>query len=193
MTGSDGSGVPVPAVYDPLAGSWAVTGSPPLLTADATSTLLANGQVLVTGGGLTSGTQAAAALYSPDSGTFATTVTMTAARQKHSATLFPDGRVLIVGGLDENGVLPTAEFYLPDGGVAAVRWTSIAKLPGGDFVASFLATPGGKTVIATEDLTLPKGLWTVVGPATEGPPGQFSFTDPDAASHPKRFYQIIEP
>ncbi|MBC8096167.1 MAG: hypothetical protein H7Y43_10170 [Akkermansiaceae bacterium] len=49
------------------------------------------------------------------------------------------------------------------------------------------------TVLATTNLALPISNWTVLGLATEGPPGQFQFTDPQATNNPKRFYRVRWP
>jgi hypothetical protein len=72
-----------------------------------TATLLADGRVLITGGG-----SATAEIYDPSSGRFTPTGSMHSARDKHSATLFRDGSVLIVGGEG----LYTAEIYHPETG-----------------------------------------------------------------------------
>jgi hypothetical protein len=117
----------------------------------ATTTLLADGRVLIAGG---ASYQAefmlggvgypekytyfdSARLYDPATRTFTPTGSMTTARGFHSATLLSDGRVLITGGSDTFGhSLASAELYDPgtgtfsttgsmattgDGGVTAVR------------------------------------------------------------------------
>jgi hypothetical protein len=80
---------------------------------DATkATLLANGQVLITGGSNPS--LASAELYDPTTGVFSPASAMSSGRSNHTATRLLDGRVLIAGG--DNGnisdvVLDTAETY----------------------------------------------------------------------------------
>ena len=82
-------------VYDPATGAFSPAGS----TFPATSAiLLANGQVLFTGGIDDNGPSSCAALYAPATGTFSATGSMTSARVDHSATLLSDGTVLIAGG-----------------------------------------------------------------------------------------------
>jgi len=86
-----------------------------------TATRLANGKVLVVGGGM--GTTdavifpayASAELYDPASGTFEATGSMQTARGAHTATLLSDGRVLISGGSNDNMTpgLARAEIYNP--------------------------------------------------------------------------------
>jgi hypothetical protein len=81
-------------IYDPETGSWTNTGS--MLTARAkhVATLLADGGVLVTGGGAL----ASAELFDPGSGTWSTTASMAVPRQSHTATLVRHGDVLVMGG-----------------------------------------------------------------------------------------------
>ncbi len=99
------AGVPTSELYDPLTGTFELTG---VMTAaylscenitGRTATLLTNGQVLLTGGG-GDGCEpfAGAELYDVVTGTFTATGSMTRPRDFHSATLLLDGTVLITGG-----------------------------------------------------------------------------------------------
>lgn len=85
-------------IYDPGTGTWSLTA--PL--ADAryrhTATLLANGEVLVTGGHGSSKVLASTELYDPGSGEWITVGDLEAPRYLHTATLLPDGTVMVVGG-----------------------------------------------------------------------------------------------
>jgi WD40 repeat protein len=78
-----------------------------------TSTLLADGSVLIAGG-TTDGAHGAE-LFVPELGSFTpTSGPMVQVRTGHCASLLPDGRVLISGGSDSNGsVLETAELFDP--------------------------------------------------------------------------------
>jgi hypothetical protein len=49
------------------------------------------------------------------------------------------------------------------------------------------------TVLTTTNLLLPLTNWTVLGTVTDSPPGQFQFTDPQAANRPMRFYRVRSP
>jgi hypothetical protein len=98
-------------LYDPVLGAFSTTGSVLLRRVFHTATLLSSGKVLITGGGVTSGTSAE--LYDPVAGTFAATGSMTAGRQFHTATLLPNGKVLLTGGNNAVGDLDTAELYDP--------------------------------------------------------------------------------
>src|ERR1700722_15272065 len=83
-------------------GTFMATGSMTTTREMHTSTLLADGRVLLTGGYsqefLPSTTTNSAELYSPVHGTFASTGTMGTARYGHTATRLADGTVLIAGG-----------------------------------------------------------------------------------------------
>jgi hypothetical protein len=70
-----------------------------------------------------------------------------------------------------------------------VTWPS-----GGACQFSFVNTPGlGFIVLATTNLALPSSSWTVLGGATEVAPGQYQFSDLQAAGNPRRFYRVRSP
>lgn len=69
---------------------------------------LANGQVLVLGGGTR-----IAELYNPATRTFAATGSLNVSRHELTATRLLDGRVLVTGGRDGSTMLASAEVYNP--------------------------------------------------------------------------------
>jgi len=107
------------------AASW--SPAPSLSTARAahTATLLANGKVLVAGGGTGPfAATASAELYDPASSTWSPAASMTTARYLHAATTLRDGRVLVIGGSgDGSGWDASTESYDP----ASDTWTSTAS------------------------------------------------------------------
>ncbi len=119
IAGGDGGGFTNPALasaelYDPVTGTFAVTGSMATGRRWNTATLLPSGKVLIAGGAGTSGLDdslASGELYDPVSGTFTTTGSLTTSRYAHTATLLPDGKVLIAGGQNNGSVLASAELY----------------------------------------------------------------------------------
>lgn len=98
-------------LYDPYTGTWKATGSMNVARVNTPATLLANGQVLIAGGGTS------AELYNPSTGTWKTTGSMNVSRANLRATLLTNGDVLVFGG---TGLASSAsEFYNP----TKKKWT----------------------------------------------------------------------
>jgi hypothetical protein len=109
-------------------GSWEATGSLNVPRLQPTSTLLADGRVLVAGGRNFAFTDAleTAELYSPLTETFTLTGSMANGRWSHTATRLPNGKVLVAGGFTDPStsanaqpVLASAELYDPATGTWA--------------------------------------------------------------------------
>ena len=121
VTASSSAPSATPAI---LAGAFRPTGSMTAARYGQTATRLADGRVLIAGGGLNEtdaniqDAYASAELYDPASGTFKATGSMHFARGNHTATLLSNGRVLIAGGSSEFGKsnLTQAEIYDPASG-----------------------------------------------------------------------------
>lgn len=117
-------GVLAAELYDPVKGTFALTGSMSGPHSYHTATLLNNGTVLVAGGqmacntgiGCSTSVLATAELYDPIVGTFTPTGNMNGAREWHTATLLSNGIVLLAGGY-RYGFLADAELYDPTTGI----------------------------------------------------------------------------
>jgi hypothetical protein len=121
--------------YDPATGVWTNTAGT-LVQARRwhTSTLLNNDKVLITGGGVSSGSGTVVELFDPTTGSFTATVSMRLPRQGHTASLLPSGQVLVIGrNNSDNSLLTvnsvsynasrTTEIYTPAVGNTAATWT----------------------------------------------------------------------
>lgn len=140
--GDDGSGamgyVATAEIYTPGTGLFtAAAGAMGVARFYPTTTLLADGRVLVTGGSSNSAVLASAEIYDPATGTFAATGSMSAARAGHTATRLADGKVLITGGYGST-FDATAEIFDPATGLfsatgnvmSTVRYDHTATLLG---------------------------------------------------------------
>ena len=114
-------------LYNPSTGTWTTTGSLHTARIYDTMTLLANGQVLVTGGYNTTSTiniLASAELYNPATGKWTLTKSMHTARTGHAAALLATGQVLVAAGESSSSFLTSAELYNPASGT----WTTTGSL-----------------------------------------------------------------
>jgi hypothetical protein len=72
--------------------------------------------------------------------------------------------------------------------------TGAQTLANGSFQFSFTNSPGAAfSVLMTTNPALAPSNWTVLGPVTDSPPGQFQFSDPQAANGGQRFYRVSSP
>jgi len=123
-----------------VAADFTATGSMATARAVHTATRLADGKVLIAGGGYICGYGcvsylASAELYNPLNRTFTATGSMAIARYYATATALADGKVLIAGGYGSAGYLASAEVYDPatgtfaaTGGMGVARYWHTATL-----------------------------------------------------------------
>ena len=136
-------------LYDPVAGTWTLTGALHTARGDDTATLLPNGKVLVAGG-ITGTTNilSSAELYDPSNGTWTVTGSLNAARQLQTATVLSSGKVLVAGGQGGGPLYPTlssTEMYDPATGL----WTAGSPLNAARYAHMATLLAGGKVLVAT--------------------------------------------
>ena len=100
-------------LFDPVTRTFDAAGAMTTGRGFATASLLANGQVLITGGWSNFPEFLdTAELYDPEAGTFTATAGMIHARQEHTATLLSNGHVLVAGGWGRMAIVDTKPFKL---------------------------------------------------------------------------------
>jgi hypothetical protein len=115
-------------IYNPATGTWAAAGSLNAARRRHTATLLASGQVLVTGGETGTTRLASAELYDPTTNVWTSVGAMATDRTKHTATLLRAGSVLVVGGGADGVAATKAELYVPDPDTGIGSWSTITSM-----------------------------------------------------------------
>jgi hypothetical protein len=106
------------ALYDPVSDSWAMTASMLTPRIGHGAAMLADGDLLVTGGGPLGAPDPnpfdSAEIYDATAGTWTESAPMSFPRSNHAIVLLADGRVLVIGGSTRGGVsLASAELFEP--------------------------------------------------------------------------------
>ena len=164
-------------LYDPIAGTWAFTGS---LSTDLDQhrlVLLSDGRVLASGGlaSQCSTTTNMAEIYDPSTGAWSATGSLNQARALHAATSLLDGRVLVAGGYVGSTILNSAEvFSVQTDAPITAKGTTFGATEGVTFtgaVATF-TDPDPASTPAEYSATIDWGDTTSATPGTiSGPPG----------------------
>jgi hypothetical protein len=142
-------------LYDPVTGKFSPTGSMTTGRETAAAVLLADGRVLIAGGGNEGSAAAASAeLYDPKTGKFSGTGSMLVAQYAENAMRLRDGRVLLSAGNDGNGPVYSLEIYDPKTG----KFSSAGSMDTsrGFYTATLLAD-GRVLLVGGYDTTAPKG------------------------------------
>lgn len=123
VAGGDGPGDPMLSsaeLYDPTRGAWSATAEMNGPRVESSSTVLADGRVLVVGGfsvpGDPNGLLASAELFDPKTASWIGAGSMSIRCFDLTTTLLADGHVLAAGGLVIDGVTAVAELYDPGTG-----------------------------------------------------------------------------
>ncbi len=139
--------------YDPATNQWVpLAASMKAARQSHTATLLANGNVLITGGLATTNSATAlntAETYTPATGAFELTSGLNFPRFNHTASLLPSGKVLVMGGLrgpafTATNYIGSAETYDP----AIATWAKTNVDPPFRRRHSANVLPNGKVLIA---------------------------------------------
>jgi N-acetylneuraminic acid mutarotase len=168
-------------IFDPASGEWSIAAAMEVARANATVTLLADGEVLVAGGESTfeasgGSVTATAEAYSPRLNSWRAAGSMTKPRYSAGSVLLPDGRVLVAGGWYSEKASDkshnTTEIFNPATGLwtAAAPMTSpraqhaLVNLPDGRVLAVGGVDTSNKIFIGTEMYDPATGTWRPTQP-----------------------------
>ncbi|MFO7537211.1 MAG: kelch repeat-containing protein [Chloroflexota bacterium] len=158
-------------------GLWVPSGDMNSGRSEHTSTLLADGNVLVTGGYSNNAPTSSAELYDSALGQWTATDSMDNARYQHTALMLPDGKILVAGGQNNADPLASAELYDP----STHEWSTTGSLNIARFRHTMTLLPNGQVLVAggsnnndTAALTSAElydpdtGQWSITGELAEG-------------------------
>jgi len=142
-------------LYDPATGQWSATGSLSTPRVGHIAVRLANGKVLVAGGGTSylpviginytyNNAEISAEIYDPDSAAWSPAGNLSVARMSHTATLLADGKLLVTGGYGVgSAVLNTTELYDP----ATNIWSAAGTMNSPRSLHTATLLPGGGVLV----------------------------------------------
>jgi len=143
-------------IFDPVAGTWTLTGPLNVPRHSPAAVVLQDGRVLVAGGSDRCGHMwTSAELFDPTSGTWTSTGTLSVGREASAAALLPDGRVLLAGGMSAYPFpsLASAELYDP----ATGTWSATGSMADQRIWTSEDASAEGFLVVLPDGKVLTAG------------------------------------
>lgn len=138
-------------IFNPVSGTFTATENLAFLVYSQAATLLANGQVLMTGG-INGVSLSVAQIYDPATKTNSATGPMNAVHAQHTATLLTNGTVLVAGG-SGIGEPVTAELFDPT--TATFSATGSLGIPRALHTATLLSN--GDVLVIAGSANLPGG------------------------------------
>jgi hypothetical protein len=154
-------------------GSWQNTGFLNTARGGNTTTLLANGKVLITGGGNDSGLLTSCELYDTATGIWTNTGSLATARFGHVAILLSSGKVLVTGGATSygGGFMSSCELYDPVAGTwsntgsltTARAWHTMTQLSTGKILVAGGLSTGAVAIASCELYDVIAGTWGNTG------------------------------
>jgi N-acetylneuraminic acid mutarotase len=180
-----GAGNSLCEVFDPTSGTFAATGALSGSRDNHLGVALADGRVIIIGGGYSIGPMhSSAELWSPSTNAWTSAGAMAEPRFRgHAAVLLSTNKVLVAGGTNQFGDLSTAELYDP----ATNTWSAaasmsrrrnalaLARLANGKVLAVG-GSAEGKSLVSTAELYDPAtNRWIPAGNDTRPRVGPFAF------------------
>jgi N-acetylneuraminic acid mutarotase len=177
--GAGSCGLSSAELYDPIAGTWAFTGSLSTGRDQHRLVLLSDGRVLASGGVASdcSTFPSMAEIYDPSTGAWSATGSLNQARAQHAAASLLDGRVLVAGGYVGSTVLNSAETYGPQTTTSTSTSASSSANPsvfGQSVTLTATVTPTSGSGTPTGNVTFSDGATSLGTSSLSG--GQATFT-----------------